>query len=467
MLKVLTNCTQPLLLNISTLKKHSFSWLFAFGATAMLFLQGCNQFNSTGKDVLPEDELLNIGVIDTLTFDIETQRLDSVDTDEQTTFTHIFGNMIDPEFGQFSAGIFTQFRYSGSELNFGGTAGTDTLQADSIVLILDFIGKYGRQESPQRMKVQEITQPFLKDSTYRSNDALAVNTNQELSSKKSLDFAITGYPDVLRVKLDKNLAEKILFAPNDSLKTNDAFTNYFKGLYISTYPVSFLSREPGAMYYVGLSSSASETKLRLYYSSKSGKTKKTQDFFVTNTTRQFHNIQRSDFENRMFGQALTNKNGQYHFVQSGALTQMLVKFPHLKKLGRIGINKAELIFKTDPKFLGAKIGSDYRYAPPILEVFRADSSGQIIDDDVLTLDRPSFNVSDSSYRIILNNHFQRIVSGISENNGIIIRPSRNGDDVNSSALIANSLRRVILGGKNCPEPVLRPKLRIIYTKLPE
>jgi hypothetical protein len=439
-------------------------WVSAF--LAVCLLPACNQFNKTGLGVLPEDDLIGMKYTDTLTFDIETHLLDSVQTDEGITNTHIFGNCIDPQMGRISTGIYTQFKYSGSELYFGKP---DSVRLDSVVLFLDLVGYYGRAETPQKMQIFEITQDF-DTTTYKSNDSLRVNKYKELSNAKKLDF-FTGYPDVLRVRLNDDFGDKILYAPADSLKDNDVFTKYIKGLYISTQKVNFTSREPGAAFYVGLSNTNSQTKLRLYYSvldkDSVGKyNAKIQDFFVTASTNQFHSIKRTDFTSRLLGSNLSDQSHRFEFIQSGALIENMIKFPFLQNLGEKVLNKAELLLKVDPTTLGISIGTNSRYAPPVLEVFQLDSTGTKADYS-LVLDRPTYDRTTGTYSLLLTNHFQRFLNGRVKHSGVIVRPARNGDEVNSASYIANSLRRAVYGGKNNPDSTLKPRLRVIYTTLPK
>jgi len=439
-------------------------WVSAF--LAVCLLPACNQFNKTGLGVLPEDDIIGMEYTDTITFDIETHVLDSVQTDEGITNTHIFGNCIDPQMGRISTAIYTQFKYSGSELYFGKP---DSVRLDSVVLFLDLVGYYGRAETPQRMQVFEIAEKF-DTTTYKSNDSLRIFKNKELSNSKKLDF-FTGYPDVLQVKLNNSLGNKILYAPADSLKDNDVFTQYMKGLYISTQAVVATSREAGAAFYVSLSNTNSQTKLRLYYSvldkDSVGKyNAKIQDFFVTASTNQFHSVKRTDFSQRLLGKNLDEQSHQFEFVQSGALIENVIKFPFLQNLGQKTLNKAELLLKVDKTTLGVQVGSNYRYSPPVLEVFQLDSTGTKADYS-LVLDRPTYNKTTGTYSIFLTNHFQRFLNGRVKHSGVVVRPARNGDEVNSASYIANSLRRAIYGGRNNPDSTLKPRLRVIYTTIPK
>ncbi len=445
---------------LNTLKENILPYrLFAFTAATfcMLFTQSCKDPNTGGKDLLPPDELIGMAYTDSVTVNMDSRIIDSIPT--FGTDFHLFGNYVDNELGRISAGTYTQLRFSGDKIDFGSA---DSLRADSVVLFLDVIGYFGRLETPQLLKVHEITEKF-DTTSYASNDSLIVNP-LDLAGKSKINSGTVGLLKDVRVKLDKLLAEKLLFLP-DSVKgkTNTEFTNYLKGLFISTYPVGqFTSREPGAIMYMSLQSN--DSKLILYYSKKDSVGNFTQskkfEFGVTSSARQFHSIRRSDYESRKLGTELmaTTRPHEFEFNQSGAVIENYLSFPFLKNLGTVGINKAELIIKADPNTLGAKIGTTYRYAPPALKFYQPDSTLKKIESELIVSSIEFDNIK-KQYVVSLTNYVQRILNGQIEDRGILIRST---DELN---YIANTLNRVVIGGHN--HPTLKPVLRVTYTTLPK
>lgn len=433
--------------------------LLAFTAitVCMLFMQSCKDPNTGGKDILPPDELIGMAYTDTVTVNMDSRIIDSIPT--FGTDFHLFGNYVDNELGRITAGTYSQIRFSGDKIDFGSA---DSVRADSVVLFVDVIGYFGRIETPQLLRVHEITQAF-DTTSYASNDSLTINP-LDLAGKSKINSGTIGLLKDVRVKLDKSLAEKLLNLP-DSVKgkTNTEFTNYFKGLYLSTYPIGqFNSREPGAIMYMSLQSN--DTKLILYYTKKDSVGNFTEnkkfEFGVTSSARQFHAIKRSDYETRRLGTELMNpvRPHEFEFNQSGAVIENTLKFPFLKNLGTVGINKAELILKADPATLGAKIGTTYRYAPPALKVYQPDSAGKKAES-ALIVSSIEFDNINKQYVISLTNYVQRILNGQIEDRGILIRST---DELN---YIANTLNRVVLGGHN--HATLKPVLRVTYTTLPK
>lgn len=432
-------------------------WLLAsLCTTAILFFLGCDGRN-IGKEVLPPGDLISIKYTDTVGVVFNTHKLDSVPT--YGTDLHIFGNYIDPVFGRISASTYAQFRIPGTQLKFGSP---DSLRLDSVVLTIGIAGYFGRFETPQQLVIHAITQNWDTIS-YASDDTLKVDRSIDLGKGYVYNKTGSGSLRNMRIKLDNSIGEKILFAPTDSLVDNATFLKYFKGLYISSKDIqNFTSREPGATYYASLQSA--DTKLTLYYSKKSAttglfSTQATYSLIVTGASKQFHNIKRTDYESRLLGQELNAQPRPhvYEFIQSGALILNTVKFPSLKNLGRIGINKAELILKVDPAYLGAKIGTTYRYLPPSIDVYTPDSTG-LKPNTIVVFNVIPYDATLGGYAIPLTNYVQRVLNGDEENNGLLIRPTK------ENGFISNTPNRTVFGGVN--NPTYKPVLRIFYSTLP-
>lgn len=432
--------------------------LSLIGSTAILFFASCKDPNKVGIEVLPNSDLVGMVYTDTTTIDLETQIVDSVTTNNNDI--HIFGNYLDPAMGRIEAGTFAQFRFPNTELDFGDP---DSLRLDSVVLKLDIVGFFGRLETPQTMQIYEIAQNFDDTLKYSSKDSLLVKS-KELSNGKIINKNSSQLTN-LNIRLDNSVGERILFAPKDTLGDNATFVKFFKGLYIGTAPItSYTSREPGAIMYMSLQSS--ETKMILYYSKidSTGTFNKhlNYSFNITSASKQFHTFKRKNYSNLLLGQELQMlpRPHQFEFIQSGALVQVLVKIPYISALGKVAINKAELVLPCDPTALGVKLGNTYRYAPPDLDMFYPDSTlkrpEKFLTDNTIGV---SFNANTATYTIPFTNTFQGLINGAEENRGFLIRPTSN------SNYIANTPNRVILGGIN--NTAYKPKLRVIYTTLPK
>lgn len=435
-------------------------WLICL--LAFLSLPSCKNLNTTSINALPEEDLINIIYTDTTSIVCETDRIDSIKTlSFFNSDFHMLGNYIDPDMGRIETGTYTQFRYPGEKLDFGDN---DSLQADSILLDVEVIGYFGRVETPQHLAIYEIIQAWDTAKVNSSNDTLAINHAKELSGGAVINNNVIATLKSIHVKLDYAMAEKLLKLPA-SVKggTIADFTNYFKGLYLTTSPLTtFNSREPGAIMYVALNSF--DTKLTLYYHEMDSvgvfsKAKKFE-FFAPNEASQFHHINRKDYTQTKLGKELASnpRKHEYEFIQSGAMIQTRINFPNLKNLGHVGINKAELVLKADPKTLGVKIGTTYRYEPPAIDIYQPDSTLKKIES-ALAFGATTFDPSTQTYSIQLTNYVQRILNDQLDNRGIIIQAAA------AQNRLPNLINRVVLGGVK--HPSLKPILKIHYTTLPK
>ncbi len=456
MSKAITSFTQILRTDcLCYLKK---SWLPAFIlATAMIFFQACDSPpEDTGVGVLPPNELLEIIFTDTADVVLKSQRVDSLITGNAPL--QLFGNYIDPEFGSISAAAYTEIIPTGTNLDFGDS--TD-LRYDSLVFTLDITSAYGRFDTPQKLRIHEVLEPF-PDSI------------QALTSKRNLNIAplnLAGdhvinfqgndrFAD-LRVTLDPSLGKRILYADPVDLASGDSFVDFLKGLYITTEKVSFLSREPGAIF-SGLFTSTS-TQMSLYFGLKDDNGEFVNQR-VNFRVSPFTNLRYTTFErnvnyrDRLLGKILNGQaNDQYEVLQSGSLIKAFVKFPGLDKWPRVGVNKADLIIKVDNSFSGSVSGISQRYSPPVnLLLILADEDST---ESLTTNNFPLINSSAAydpeleAYVFPVTNYVQEIISQKRENYGLVIATQDSSTTIN----------RVILG--DTAHPLLKPELRITYTNV--
>lgn len=456
MSKAITSFTQILRTDsICYLKK---SWLVAFiFATAMIFFQACDSPpEDTGLGVLPANELLEIIFTDTADIVLKSTLVDSLITGNAGL--QLFGNYIDPEFGSISAAAYTQIIPTGTNLDFGDS--TD-LRYDSLVFTLDITSAYGRFDSPQKLRIHEVLDPFpdsLKALTSKSDLNIA---SLNLAGDHVINFQGNDRFSDLRVTLDPSLGKRILYADPVDLASGDSFLDFLKGLYITTEKVSFLSREPGAIF-TGLLTSTS-TQMSLYFGLRddSGEfVNQRVNFRVSSfTNRKYSTFERDmNYKDRLLGKILNGQaNDQYEVLQSGSLIKAFVKFPGLDKWPRVGINKADLIIKVDNSFSGSVSGISQRYSPPVnLLLILAD------EDSTESLTSNNFPLINSSaaydpeleaYVFPVTNYIQEIISQKRENYGLVIAAQDSSTTIN----------RAIIG--DTAHPLLKPELRITYTNV--
>lgn len=415
---------------------------------AMLYFSSCTEPNDAGIEVLPGDDLVNAVFVDTFSIEIGTNRIDSVVT-ERLSRTMV-GNYVDDQLGHVFAESYLQFRLGGSNLVFGNDP--DFLSLDSIVLRLDLTNFYGKYNDPIPLEVLEITQDFPVDTLLASN--LALNVSQyDQSAGSKLDFSkLAGFLDFVDLRLDDSLGRKLLFSDPDSTLNNGVFTTFFKGLCIRSSSVSpQLAREPGGIFNIDPTSTS--TRMTLYY--KDTATSKSVVFDVNSNSDRYTRIYRQDYQTRLLQQAIDDSRdpmAQYGVIEAGALVNLFVKIPAISTLDPAAINKAELILNVDPAFLG----SIDRFAPPTrVFLFVANEDGTAELDPNAVISTADYNPVTRRYVIPLTNNLQTILAGRAPDNGFIIVPNDFGVSMN----------RAIIAGPG--HPTLAPKMRVIYTTLPE
>ena len=427
----------------------------------MLLLSACtSSIGDTGIEVLPPTELVDVVHADTFTIDLTTEIIDSISTADSSF--QLMGNYIDPEFGRISATSFLQFFPPDSAAAFFADSDPNNLILDSAVLQLDMTNSYGRLQTPQQLRIYELEEEFPIRENLSSRSTLA-QKKAELSGGKK-----TSYNNILfdlRVRLDREFGERLLFAGNN-LKTIKDFTDNFIGLSVSTVPVGFLSREPGAVFqvYTGFGNA---TRMILYFQYRASATSTFVDttaiFPIGEEARRFHQITRSETNSKLLV-AEQDPPNTYEFMQAGSLIVLKVKLPSLDQFRRgTGINNAELFLKIDEDFLG----SDGRFDPPdAIQLVYLDENGNELPDENpagFILENPGvadilqipYDNTAHAYRIKLTSYIQEVIKGSRENHGFVLKPIR--EPVQFQAYV----KRGVFTGVN--HPVSPPKLSITYT----
>ncbi|MEO0896088.1 MAG: DUF4270 family protein [Bacteroidota bacterium] len=434
------------------------SWLSAATiAAAILFLTACEEgAESVGQEVLPPGDQLQTAFLDSLAMEFSSRKIDTLRT--YRSARDIFGNYVDPQFGRMTATFFTEVNQPTSTSFIG--IDPNEIVYDSIILKLSIVSAYGRPENTQRMRVYELADTIADDSDLGINSSIPT-LDKDLAN--GFEFSVdpaTGTAD-LSIRLDDELGRRLLFADSSVLNNGTEFRKFFSGLAISTDPVNFFSREPGSVFLLFSTSSATEIEVH-YKQFDDG----TQAFFenvasfnISDNTRRFFSYSRTEFDQTLVNTDFFQDSTAdiYEFSQGVTLIQNFIRFPEIASLGEVAVNRGNLILSVIPDFLG----SEERYAPPQdLEVYFADENGGIdLDDNGLF--RPVFptTVAYSStlggYELNLTDYFNDIILGKEVNNGLIIRPQLSNIFVN----------RAVLGGLKHPE--FAPKVELFYVNFPD
>jgi hypothetical protein len=386
-----------------------FSWFSAglFLITALIFTTCKNEKNELGLNIQPPNDKLGVRSTDTTTVIAYSQIVDSVKTDE--TSVSLLGSMLDPVFGSSTASFYTQFRLSESAYAFGTTP-----FPDSLILSLKYNGFYGDSTSVMTVKVYELAGQIQIDSTYYSNQTVAVKETLLAQKTFTPDFSskvIVGEDTLdphLRINLKSltsSLAVKLLSAPADSMADNTSFLNYFYGLYVTAEPAS----SGGSIIYLDLISSISE--MTLYYHNSAHDSLK-YEYLINSNCARFgsfsHDYSLGDPVFR--AQAIdhdTTLGKNICYVQALGGVKTFVRFPQIKNYysdGNIAVNEARLFldcYETDPELATATT---------LILVKKTEEGGYVITDDQLQGDGYFGGYYDKD----LNGYWFRITSTVQD-----------------------------------------------------
>ena len=345
--------------------------LFCF--SLLFIVVSCKKINETseiGGNVIPGADGVN-------TFDIT---LDSL-----LTYNHIFdatkdsvrvglvndqilGNISnDPLFGKTNARMFLQLKPQVYPWSFSGIYNKDSLEIDSVVLVLGWNGSYGDTNSPQKVNVKEIDQfsDFRVDSFYTIRDP-GPNTTTLLGTKNfipsSLKDTVKAFKDTatgqLRIRLDNSFGRRLLdYDTAQAYKSDSAFNTYFKGFAIEP-DQSF----GDALMAFGIYNNPN-TNLAIYYRyTKGGQEDTTVDYFVVRPGESAnHNyVNRFDFAGTpLLAASNTAGEDDLVYIINTPGSYATVKIPALRDLSNRIIHRAELIVEQvyDPS-------SDNKFTPP-------------------------------------------------------------------------------------------------------
>ncbi len=414
------------------------------------FLFSCEEPDIIGLEVQPSNDKLNVQFTDTNTLTTYSVREDSIRTDE--TQYNLLGTCIDPVFGKICASIYTQFRISSDNVDFGTNA-----ILDSLILTLDYESFYGsilKFDGLQRIKVYELTQDIYKDSSYYSKQIKSYSTTElaNLTFLPDFEDSITidseRYAPHLRIKLDNSLGQTFLTASGtNDLSNNDEFLNFFKGLYITTEQVG---NSKGAILYFDLLSTLS--KMTLYYKNDENDSLK-YDFLINEHCARFNNFNH-DYSNTDIDTNITLGDSILYLQAMGGIKTKIM-FPNIQNwdnYGTIAVNKAELIIKVNETI------DISLYEPPTkLSLVRINEDGE----NTFLLDQfegeeyfgGSYNSDKKEYRFVISKYIQELINKTKTDYGLYLM-------VSGSSVKAD---RAVLNGSKYSSNNLR--LLLTYTKL--
>lgn len=430
------------------------------GLLGVAVLAGCKKPDTEIGLEYAEDDLLGLYQTDTLALNFETVREDSLETSHLSTA--VLGNMEHPFFGMHQAGFAAQLRLSAPDIDFGSNP-----QVDSIYVSLRYTGdRYGHL-SPQYIHVRELADSLTLDSNYFSNRNFQT-TGEELEDLAYQPVVLNPTQDLyinddtiapeVRIYLSDAFGQRLLEAGADVFASNQAWSDYFKGLFIEPAEGSFGS---GA---VGIDLVSGASRMRLHYHNDADSAE-VFDFNITALSPRSNVFAHQWYPpfQALDEQFITAVSGSVVAgVFSGAGLKTRITFPTLEawnaeRGSNRAVHKAELWLPVDPQY------NDPRYPIPAqLFVLTENESGLPIstpDQTSIGLTiNGNFDVAQQSYRFNISQTLQQMLNGTFPSDQLFIVASRAGI----------SLQGVVLNG---PEAVpsagdtsaWKPNARLVLT----
>jgi Domain of unknown function (DUF4270) len=419
----------------------------------LAFISGvmsCKDPSDVGFVVQPAGDAVDLLITDTFSLEVSVIEEDSLRTDESSASLNLLGRYFDPIFGISVSSFYTQIRLPNNNNNFSFG---DSPVLDSIVLTLEYKGYYGDSVTQQKVEVYRIDESLQIDSNYFSSSQ--VITGQQLFSGvvavnplDSVDLGGNNRSPHLRLRLNDALGEEFIDDANaGSFVDNDAFVQFFKGLYVKTADKP--SYDMGSIAYFNLLASLS--KLTVYYSNVTADSL-AANFEINGQCPRFSKFDHN-YAVSSFGNMFPIPGNDKAYVQSMSGLKTRITIPHLKNIiadGPVAINKAEFIFYVED--------NTSKYTPHESAFFLAvDSAGkEILIIDVLESSSyygGSYNSSDKTIRFNIARHMQRLLSNDFDDYGLSL----------ISVGGSTNARRTVFIGPNRTDPKMY--LRLTYSKL--
>jgi hypothetical protein len=397
---------------------------------------------------LPEEDLLNATITDTISISAYTISMDTLETSYVTQL--IAGDYDDPIFGNTTAGFITQFAYPFKPSILDGYT------ADSVVLqlpysYLDEDNYYGSLLSSQSLEVYRVSTDLSFDSTYYSNNNPARYYNGELMGTKIFTPKLSD--SLITITLKPGYADTLLFANTSAYDSDEDFKKFFKGIYVKSTKTSGTGvllkfRPDDNMIIKSYYHKDTDPDSALSYNiSASYNYPSNVKFNLFN-----HNYSTSTFITSI--DDTTSIQDSVAYIQGAGGLRTKIMMPYLEllnNLGKIQIYRAQLVIKTAP----SAITNEDLYpanTKMVLSGVNPVKEYELLDEYNLGTVYNSVEYADGEYRFDIASYLRDILEGKKENYGLYLFTSGGRDDFN---------RTVITTGKNS-NPM---KLVLTYTKI--
>ncbi len=463
----------------------------AIGAmAALLSLSACHEDAIIKSSLTPAvDNIHTFGIgsdfnnnTDTITMKTKTVFQDSLVTSSRgngVPIYHALGWMQDKYAGTTAASIYAQFVPT--------TVGSTLSDVpDSVVLVLPYAGfTWGDTTivSTLHFNVYAISEGFSKDSTFFNYSSRAVNPtpigtatiqvgprgigNTYYIADSSIELGKNQHRQAphLRIRLDDNWVKNTFMKAVDSDANYDSYLAQFPGLCIA--PADTSSRFPSqyTLPYFRMNGGSDVYSSSALLAYVDGNDSVPVQFpYLEDQAAHFNRIRRN-----YSGYPIASISTQYLAMQNAPGSAIDLQLPYIKNLpDHIIINKAEIRFAL-LNAPGQPANDTSKFFPPARLYPQGinSSGGQYTIADRYPINDVTLDFMDGTFSTIVRNgrsytvyslnvprELQQAIIGSSSGLHLLI-----GGTINFPAAY-----RLVVAGPDFPDPELRPKLNIIYTK---
>ncbi|MGB4774100.1 MAG: DUF4270 domain-containing protein [Daejeonella sp.] len=450
---------------------------------SLFILASCKSSDEIGLE--PQNAIQGT-LIDTVTIQTATVPEDPIATNNLSKFP--VGFFKDPIFGTTKANLATSLNLPSTELTFG-TAPV----LDSAVLVLKYAtdGYYGDASANLKFDVYQLAEKLKSNTVFYNTEERTFNApvlgtrTLKVNTKDSILITeiVKGKPDINKnqppqIRIPINAAfinNNFLNAGSDKFKTNTAFNDFIKGLFITVNDVT----GAGGIAFLDLATSGG-SKLELYYKNTNDTVIDTvlTSFAITSSSPVAAEI-KHDYTGTSVQTQLSNPNTvfDFNYIQPMAGVRTRINFPFIEKLKSLGtnvsINKAELIVLVEG-------GTDTFKPAPRLFLYQTDIAGQrqfipdANENNPGNLSSASlggfYDPSQKRYKFALTSYIQNLVNGKEKQYNTYISSIDSLSNRNSALPLSgvtpasgSTAGRVVIGSAKSTA-TYKIKLNIIYSK---
>lgn len=445
---------------------------FLLFPVVFLLIFSCKKAENIGQDLLPDEDFLNFNYTDTFVVSTKTVADEPLRTDKLTGL--YLGTLNSTKMGKSTAKIMF-------ELSNPLSLPADSLAPftiDSAVLFLKYIVFYGDTLQANDYVVKKLNANIAEDQIYNSNQTGIYGTteigrvnNLSLNPTQAIRTYLTdstGTQSVIRIPMNTSFAQEFvnkIGSADSVLHTFTKFDAYFRGI-----EVSIENASANTMALINLNSLA--TKFSIFYRDANGTARELTfpaRLFTVSGSLQASSINNFEYTNSTTTQDAINSTNQtdsvnYIIGQSGTLNK--ITLPDISTFQNAAFNRAELLVTQ----LESNI--DTSQNPTTLYLIYKDNSGEWQSgaigsrDSILSnslgqkVARYSFNITKllndmnlnriTTREVYLSNHYAPITQ-VSTLNSLL-------------SVGGFPPTRIIVGGSNSSDPLLKTKLRLYYSK---